>query len=30
VPWPRDAGLIVVADPAAPAWVAALPSFTAA
>jgi hypothetical protein len=29
-PWPRDAGLIVVADPAAPAWVAALPSFTAA
>jgi hypothetical protein len=30
LPWPRDAGLIVVADPAAPAWVAALPSFTAA
>jgi len=30
LPWPRDAGLIVVADPPAPAWVAALPSFTAA
>jgi hypothetical protein len=30
LPWPREAGLIVVADPAAPAWVAALPSFTAA
>ena len=30
LPWPRDAGLIVVADPGAPAWVAALPSFTAA
>jgi hypothetical protein len=28
LPWPRDAGLVVVADPAAPAWVAALPSFT--
>lgn len=30
LPWPRDAGLIVVADPGAPAWVAALPRFTAA
>jgi hypothetical protein len=30
LPWPRDAGLIVVTDPGAPAWVAALPSFTAA
>jgi hypothetical protein len=30
LPWPRDAGLIVVADPAAPAWVAALPALTAA
>jgi hypothetical protein len=30
MPWPRDVGLIVVADPPAPAWVAALPSFTAA
>jgi len=30
LPWPRDAGLVVVADPGAPAWVAALPSFTAA
>lgn len=30
LPWPRDAGMIVVADPAAPAWVAALPVFTAA
>ena len=30
LPWPRDAGLVVVADAAAPAWVAALPSFTAA
>jgi len=30
LPWPRDAGLVVVADPVAPAWVAALPSFTAA
>jgi hypothetical protein len=30
LPWPRDAGLIVVADPVAPAWVAALPGFTAA
>jgi hypothetical protein len=30
LPWPRDTGLIVVADPPAPAWVAALPSFTAA
>ena len=29
-PWPRDAGLVVVADPGAPAWVAALPGFTAA
>jgi hypothetical protein len=29
LPWPRDAGLIVVADPVAPAWVAALPGFTA-
>jgi hypothetical protein len=29
-PWPRDAGLIVVAERVAPAWVAALPSFTAA
>jgi hypothetical protein len=30
VPWPRDAGLIVVADGDAPAWVAGLPSFTGA
>ena len=30
LPWPRDAGLIVVAEPAAPAWVAALPALTAA
>jgi hypothetical protein len=30
VPWPRDAGLVVIADPGAPAWVAALASFTAA
>jgi hypothetical protein len=30
LPWPRDAGLIVVADRGAPAWVAALPSFTGA
>jgi hypothetical protein len=30
LPWPRDTGLVVVADPVAPAWVAALPSFTAA
>ena len=30
LPWPRDAGLIVIADPPAPSWVAALPSFTAA
>lgn len=29
-PWPRDAGLVVVAEPAAPAWVAALPALTAA
>jgi len=29
-PWPRDAALIVVADASPPAWVAALPSFTAA
>ena len=28
LPWPRDAGLIVVADSPAPAWVAALPRFT--
>jgi hypothetical protein len=27
-PWPRDAGLIVVADAGAPAWVAALPALT--
>ncbi|MDB4964050.1 MAG: hypothetical protein JWP01_4049 [Myxococcales bacterium] len=26
-PWPRDAGLIIVADPAAPGWVTALPSY---
>jgi hypothetical protein len=25
MPWPRDASLIVVADPAAPGWVSALP-----
>jgi hypothetical protein len=30
LPWPRDAGLVVVADPVAPAWVAALPDVTAA
>jgi hypothetical protein len=30
LPWPRDAGLVVVAEPAAPAWVAALPALTAA
>jgi hypothetical protein len=30
LPWPRDAGLVVVADRAAPPWVAALPSFTVA
>jgi hypothetical protein len=30
LPWPRDAGLVVVAEPAAPAWVAALPELTAA
>lgn len=30
LPWPRDAGLVVVADPAPPAWVAALPELTAA
>jgi len=30
LPWPRDAGLVVVAGPAAPAWVAALPNVTAA
>jgi hypothetical protein len=30
VPWPRDAGLVVIAEPAAPAWVAALPVLTAA
>jgi hypothetical protein len=30
LPWPRDAGLVVVAEPAAPAWVAALPVLTAA
>jgi hypothetical protein len=29
-PWPRDAGLIVVADGDAPAWVSGLPSFTGA
>jgi hypothetical protein len=29
-PWPRDAALIVVCDQDPPAWVAALPSFTAA
>jgi hypothetical protein len=28
LPWPRDAGMIVVVDGAAPAWVAALPGFT--
>ena len=27
VPWPRDAAMIVVADPAAAAWIAALPTF---
>lgn len=27
-PWPREAGLVVVADSGAPAWVAALPAFT--
>lgn len=27
-PWPREAGLVVVADGAAPAWVAQLPAFT--
>ena len=26
-PWPRDSGLVVVADGGAPAWVAALPAF---
>ena len=26
-PWPRNAALIVVADPAPPAWIAALPGF---
>jgi hypothetical protein len=30
LPWPRDAGLIVVADPTTAGWVATLPSFTAA
>jgi hypothetical protein len=30
LPWPHDAGLIIVADPGAPAWVAALPIFTTA
>jgi hypothetical protein len=30
LPWPRDAGLVVVAEPAAPAWVTALPVLTAA
>jgi len=25
-PWPRDASLVVIAAPAPPAWVAALPS----
>lgn len=30
LPWPRDAGLIVVTDTGAPAWTAALPSFTGA
>ncbi|HEX3477550.1 MAG TPA: hypothetical protein VHT91_21155 [Kofleriaceae bacterium] len=30
LPWPRDTGLVVVAEPAAPAWVAALPALTAA
>lgn len=27
-PWPRDSGLVVVADGGAPAWVAALPAFS--
>lgn len=27
LPWPRDSGLVVVADAAPPAWVAALPAF---
>jgi hypothetical protein len=27
LPWPRDSGLVVVADAVAPAWVAALPSY---
>lgn len=27
-PWPREAGLVVVADPGAPPWVAALPALT--
>jgi len=26
-PWPRDAALVVVADPAAPPWVSALPVY---
>ena len=26
LPWPREAGLVVVADAAPPAWVAALPA----
>jgi len=30
LPWPRDAGLIVVTEAGAPAWAAALPGFTGA
>jgi len=30
VPWPREAGLVVVADTAPPAWVVALPELTGA
>ncbi|HZJ66573.1 MAG TPA: hypothetical protein VFD36_23870 [Kofleriaceae bacterium] len=30
LPWPRDAGLIVVTEASAPAWAAALPGFTGA
>lgn len=30
LPWPRDAGLIVVAEASVPAWVAALPELTVA
>jgi hypothetical protein len=30
LPWPRDTGLVVVAESTAPAWVAALPALTVA